>query len=206
MSIYRALIVAFGVWTPENIVNSFHSATALAFTFDSVEGATGYEYTTDGGITHRTIVSGVNFTTDSAGNPLQANTHYSVQIRSVDSDVDDFSLWSEIVDGFTSSAMPPVVRTLPYIVSGEGVYLRAGIIDDGGAACKVRFEIDSVYTDWIDNRHTGDIVKQFRSIDFSSSHQYRAVIENIADTTYGNYVTIPPIVQVEYKIEAYKYV
>jgi len=201
MNFYKGLIVAFGLWPPENIVNSYHSATALAFTFDKVSGATGYEYTTDGGKTYKSIVSGQNFTTDSAGNDLVVNTQYWVQIRSKNDK--DKSAWSTPVLGFTSSAVIPTGKTLPYILSGEGVYLRAGIVDDGGAVCQVCLELDGVNTAWIDNLYTGAIIKQFVKIDYLTSHKYRAVIKNMAGTMYGDYITIPPLHYFDYRVRVY---
>lgn len=206
MSFYKSAIIVFGVQTVENIVNSYHSATALAFTFDSVDGATGYEYTTDGGTTFRTIVSGVNFTVDSNNDALVADTHYYVQIRSVDSDSDDKSNWSEVFDVFTSTASPPSGKTLNYILSGEGIYLRAGVLDDGGAVCQICFEVDTVNTAWMNGYYTGDIGKQFKSIDYSTEHKYRLVLKNMADTTYGDFITIPPLDFVDHTMRAYKYV
>jgi len=98
----------------------------------------------------------------------------------------------------------PVSKTLSYVVSGEGVYLRGGIVFDGEAVCQICFEIDGANTDWLNNYYTGDIVKQFKKIDYLTSHQYRVIVKNIAEIDYGDFITIPPLDFVDYAMRFYK--
>ena len=100
----------------------------------------------------------------------------------------------------------PIGKTLKYILNGEGVYLRGGILDDGKAVCQVCFEIDGVNTDWIDRFYTGAIVKQFVKIDYSITHKYRAIVKNMAGTFYGDYITIPPLKYFYYEMRSYNVV
>jgi len=100
--------------------------------------------------------------------------------------------------------LPPAAKTLPYILSGNGVYLRGGINNDGGVVCQVCFEVDSVNTDWMDGYYKGDIAKQFKAIDYSVEHKYRVLVKNPDSTIYGDFITIPPLDFVDYTMRFYK--
>lgn len=206
MNFYKSVIMSL-LWAPENIVNSFHSETAFAFTWDPVSGATGYEYSTDAGKTVLPIQNGAKVFVDSEGNSIIQNNYYDFTIRAVDDENGEISEWSEKHTVLASPAFAPVAKTLVYHINGKGVYLRGGVVDDGTVDCQMSFEIDGIDIGiWISGLHTGDLCKQFVQLDFSVFHQYRIILKNMAGTVYGDYIIIPPLNFYSYRMMAYNVV
>jgi hypothetical protein len=125
-------------------VVTHRAADHFIATFDAVEEAVSYEFTTDGCLTWLPIVSGVAVTTDSRGQALIENTHYSVQVRSVGiGGVPwDTSAASAIVDAYTNAALPPTLMLLtPHPTDDPAIWIMRGlVVAFGGAVVTITFQ------------------------------------------------------------------
>lgn len=150
MAIYAGARVVY--WLDAPVPTITHRAgDHFIVTFDAIEGAVSYEFTTDGGDTWLPIVSGVDVTTDSAGNALVENTHYPVQVHSVGiGGVPwDTSEASVIVDAYTNPATPPVMVMLtPYPTEDATIWLLRAYVSDWGldvATIEFHYGLTSAY-------------------------------------------------------------
>jgi hypothetical protein len=145
--------MAFAVWisavltrwldAPVPVV-THRAADHFIVTFDAVEQAVSYEFTTDGSLTWLPILSGVDVTTDSAGAALVESTHYPVQVHSVGVGGSewDTSEASEIVDAYTNPALPPTLMLLtPQPTDDPAIWIMRGlVVAFGGDVVTITFQ------------------------------------------------------------------
>jgi hypothetical protein len=143
MTIYSAARFSLVLDVPIPVV-THRAGDHFIATFDAIEEAVSYEFTTDGGLTWLPIVSGVDVTTQSTGAALVESTHYPLQVRAVGIGGIpwDTSVPSAIVDAFTNAALPPTLMLLtPQPTDDPAIWIMRGlVVAFGGAVVTITFQ------------------------------------------------------------------
>lgn len=186
MSIYVAKKIIIGVFPPTNITCTSHTTTSFIFTFTAAKFASACEYTTDGGITHKPIQSGIAITSQSNGDPFVPGDWYNFRFRSYDEEYNDYSSLSSIYSFQAVSDTTPAIAALLSAPQEKGAIFKGYVIDDGNSVngCEVWLILDGEASSQKTSAHTGDIMKFF-SILVPGRHIYQFAIQNLAGTVYS---------------------
>jgi hypothetical protein len=115
----------------------------FVLSWDAIEDAISYQFTTDNGASWLPIISDVDVTTDSRGQALVETSYYNVRIRAVGlgGTPYDVSGPSSIVSVYTSAILPPVVVFLtPHPTEDSAIWLlRAYVVEDNDAPVTIEF-------------------------------------------------------------------
>jgi hypothetical protein len=189
VAFYKSAIITFSIDFPIVSVTG-RTATSVTFSWNAVEFASSYQYTTDGGLTKREAVSGQVITKQSNGDDLVSGDTYNFQFKSYDDYSDFYSDWSPITEVLMSTDIIPTVNTLMPIPRDKGFILRAFVYDDGESisGCEGWFVIDGEETIHITGLHTNDYFEVFAFVDDIVDHTVKAALENLAGTTYGDLI------------------
>jgi hypothetical protein len=193
--------MAFAVWTSAVLtrwleapvpVVTHRAADHFIATFDAIDDAVSYEFTTDGW-TWLPIVSGVDVTTQSTGVALEPSVHYPLQVRAIGiGGVPwDMSFPSAVVDAFTNPADPPTIMLFaPHPTDDPGIWIMRGlVVVFGGAVVTITFQyglttaygtnvvLDGTYT-------TGERVVKAVAMTPETVYHVRMKGENMGGITY----------------------
>ena len=188
MAFYKAKIFTVSIDYPDPIIVTERTTTSVTFTWDSVQYASSYQYTTDGGLTKATAQSGIAITNQSNGQALVAENTYYFQFRSYDNWSDMYSEWSPEIEVIMTPDVMPTVLTLQPMPRDRGFILRGFVYDDGGSVsgCTGWFILDGSETIHITGLHTNNYFLVFAFIDNTTDHTGKAVLQNLAGTSYGS--------------------